>query len=449
LAPEKASALRTALGGWSFHPNAQISMASAVAPFVAGVLRHRVILPAGVPQEFSSSLREYADRLSLPGLSFVEPPSTAGTVQTLEIPSSVGEEEAAPDPLASGLAEAQAEELQAFEETAQAPLPEALEAEAVEAEVATVAETRELTETTGHSLESEPERETSSALEESSVEAEAAEGTQPEGGPSTSEDLEPQEANLEAPATEELVAEVHEPAEIEAELVEAEEVEEAPTPKESSDPEPVEEGSPMSIGQLIQASMASAPTEPAAAMVTERIAVSLPAEEEEGSILPSDEDDEAEVVSSEETPEGEDSVELEVEWVPPVARPSRAIESRTVKADEGLFVHVVPQAGRQAPVVLVTALGLPPAERSLLDALAQAVTVGLGRGADIEDYVGAIKTPEIAGKVLEAVRDALPSVAANSEAEGNWYIKDLAHVSVEESWRSGSRSPADSRSPGE
>jgi hypothetical protein len=63
----KAPSLKTALGAWSFHPNAQLMMGSAVSPYVAGVLKHRVHLPAGIPDEFAASVMGAAARFGLTG----------------------------------------------------------------------------------------------------------------------------------------------------------------------------------------------------------------------------------------------------------------------------------------------------------------------------------------------------------------------------------------------
>ncbi len=82
----KAPSLKTALGSWSFHPNAQVMMGAAVAPFVAGVLQHRIILPEGIPDEFRASVMSAAQRFGLTGAL----PYVHGSASTAE-PASLTE----------------------------------------------------------------------------------------------------------------------------------------------------------------------------------------------------------------------------------------------------------------------------------------------------------------------------------------------------------------------
>lgn len=103
----KAPSLKTALGAWSFHPNAQLNMGSAVSPFVAGALKHRIHLPAGIPEDFVSSVIGAASRFGLPGaIPFVQQTEggdgAAAGVRTAEPMEDVPAEEK-PDPAAADM----------------------------------------------------------------------------------------------------------------------------------------------------------------------------------------------------------------------------------------------------------------------------------------------------------------------------------------------------------
>lgn len=92
----KAPSLKTALGPWSFHPNAQVMMGAAVAPFVAGVLQHRIILPDGIPEEFRVMVMSAAQRFGLSGaLPYVHGAKPAA--QEAVAPSAPAQETPAPE----------------------------------------------------------------------------------------------------------------------------------------------------------------------------------------------------------------------------------------------------------------------------------------------------------------------------------------------------------------
>lgn len=132
----KAPSLKTALGSWSFHPNAQVMMGAAVAPFVAGILQHRIILPDGIPEEFRSMVMSAAQRFGLSGaLPYVHGAKvTAAAPASPSAPDAVIEEPAAAEPTQE---EASVSETEIPDEVTSQPDEEILEEVAVEEEVAT------------------------------------------------------------------------------------------------------------------------------------------------------------------------------------------------------------------------------------------------------------------------------------------------------------------------
>ena len=132
----KAPSLKTALGSWSFHPNAQVMMGAAVAPFVAGILQHRIILPDGIPEEFRSMVMSAAQRFGLSGaLPYVHgAKATAAAPASSAAPDAVIEEPAAAEPIQE---EASVSEIEIPDEVTSQPDEEILEEVAVEEAVAT------------------------------------------------------------------------------------------------------------------------------------------------------------------------------------------------------------------------------------------------------------------------------------------------------------------------
>lgn len=132
----KAPSLKTALGSWSFHPNAQVMMGAAVAPFVAGILQHRIILPDGIPEEFRSMVMSAAQRFGLSGaLPYVHGAKvTAAAPASPSAPDAVVEEPAAAEPTQE---EASVSETEIPDEVTSQPDEEILEEVAVEEVVAT------------------------------------------------------------------------------------------------------------------------------------------------------------------------------------------------------------------------------------------------------------------------------------------------------------------------
>ncbi len=242
----KAPSLKTALGSWSFHPNAQVMMGAAVAPFVAGVLQHRIILPDGIPEEFRAMVMSAAQRFGLSGaLPYVHGAKAA--VEATAAPTAPAQETPAPEAVTEELIAA--EPVQEEASVSETETPEEVTSQATEAIVEEVA--------VEESVADEPQVEETTASDPDpveDVEEVEAEAEQIEDSSLIPPPLPTESVPVEAQASEEVAPEQIE-AEVETESEPDQEVE-APQEEESVseesnyseqavlDPEPAPESEP-------------------------------------------------------------------------------------------------------------------------------------------------------------------------------------------------------------
>lgn len=455
----KAPSLKTALGAWSFHPNAQLMMGSAVSPFVAGPLKHRVHLPAGIPEDFVSSVIGAAARFGLPG--------AVPCVQQTEAPHQVVEEsepagKAEADETESGLSVGPVSEA-----VIEADPPAVSPAEPPPLPVTgLIPGLLEPAQPVQEATSPEPESEAHSLVEAAVVEPlpTGDPGIQWIGGedepraPETHESGEggtaghaelPEAAPIAAAqpvVSEEPQAEP--PAEAEsAEAAAAEELEDAPPVVfEESQAEP-----PVGPEAASAEEVEAVPDAAAPAVVFEESQVEPSVEDEaaQGEEPPSDPEslDRApvKVESSDGTDGGHPEPDSQAmpEELPPVLVSDAALDLKEAEASEpqpekpaaqpgpiltvleeprviltpcawsrslkiasnsGVFtVHAVKDDEGSPLSIGVTAASLPPLSRALLDASLAAINLGLAKGITVQEYRGAITEPSLMRDILAAV----------------------------------------------
>ncbi|MCG9895550.1 MAG: hypothetical protein MH204_08760 [Fimbriimonadaceae bacterium] len=355
---ETAAAFRTALGPAPFHPNAQVSLAATVAPFVESPLAHRIHVPAGVPDAFLNGLKSLAVQSGLPQTEFAVAGAAADQAEADRLEGSDGS--ASPEPPA---------------ETSTG----AGEAASLAAVSATV---------TAAALAAQGVAETP-AVEVEAPEAEQPEPPEPEIPATAVEESEPVEP--EAQATE---PEPPEP-EIPATAVEASDL--AEPEAQSTEPEIPEPETPETA---VEASDLAEPE--AQATEPEPTEPETPATAVETSDLAEPEAQATEPEQTEPTaPWG--AVRLPESRVEAASPGSETLRVRS--AAGRVLVHILRDERGRVDEVAATAYDADPQTRAMLDALMQAISIGLRHGESPAAYLEEIREPAL-------VRDALLALAA-------------------------------------
>lgn len=428
----KAPSLKTALGSWSFHPNAQVMMGAAVAPFVAGVLQHRIILPEGIPDEFRTTVMAAAQRFGLAGaLPYVhgakpidpelEPAQAAEPKEVEEAVSPVLEEhlDQEADTQESALDESETENTAPIEpenDLAGTPVPETSDSGSTELDKGSDSE---FTDTTEEVL---PEAEEESLPDSSLIppplpteppaqenEEESVELVESEENPISEETDPATETTTES--TSESISEPSQESEASMEppnvaLPEVSEVIEASSVSEDG------AGSNALVGAVLAAG--------AAAVTATSLPQGAPEAEAEAE-SPQDEtpqDLEAPAAPPiedhrppESTPDslGQESViESGYEEPAPSAQVQPTYWSKTVNL-QSQGVDIVLHAFRRTeggPLeAAVTTYQLTAMNKILLDSLLTSVNLGLSKGVTIKDYARSITQPGLVRDILKALSD--------------------------------------------
>lgn len=402
----KAPSLKTALGAWSFHPNAQVMMGAAVAPFVAGILQHRIILPDGIPDEFRSTVMAAAQRFGLSGAL----PYVHGAEASAEpIPA---EESSIDQPLIDEILppavepestlEPEDQEEAAFDaesETQLLPEEQAEQEAASEGEPA-MQEVSEEIETEGLVPPPLPETEVD-PLTDVEVSAEA----EPVTVESSSQDQEESDsATQDSNLTEEPVSE-----DIEEELAEAASEESAVEPEvEASNPESdSKELAEPDQGLAATALVGALGVGGAAAMAALGSDDSEPAVAEEIQA-------EAALVSEPlaepviEEPSPEELLDSGFEMPAPSAQVQPTFWSKSANiSSQGVeaVLHVFRRTEGGPIEAAVTTYQLTAMNKILLDSLLTSVNLGLSKGVSIKDYARSITQPGLVRDLIKALAD--------------------------------------------
>lgn len=448
----KAPSLKTALGAWSFHPNAQLMMGSAAAPFVAGSLKHRIHLPSGIPEDFVASVKGAASRFGLTGAEPFIQEAGGGALSVPSAAASGGKEEApsaeaplpaepkqeepqqsAPEPepetapsvdadregeastaLTPEVQQKSAEEPIPVEEAS--PVPQPAEPDSSHEPASQLAEEVEEPE----ALDAAPVQESTGETEPSPLQAEAA--------PDQSEPME--EGEVPAPQNEPTPLPVESEVSSEALPVLSEESEaaevvngEATEPEQveaQADPTPLVQDEPLTEEAAVEGA-AEAETQPTD-LVEEVVGAEAPALDAiEGEAAPESgpdlEEPEADPTHLREEVELEPAAEAAPE--PPAAprltlsefdeprvtlTPCAWSRSLKVASSSGAFtVHAAREDSNSPLFIGVTASSLPPLSRALLDASLAAINLGLSKGITIEEYRRTITEPSLMRDILAAV----------------------------------------------
>lgn len=459
----KAPSLKTALGAWSFHPNAQLNMGSAVSPFVAGALKHRIHLPAGIPEDFVSSVIGAASRFGLPGaIPFVQQTEggdgAAAGVRTAEPMEDVPAEEK-PDPAAADVE-------QPVEPVMEAPVMEAavLHSTVAPEERAAVSETSASSHEDDKELALQQQEapisvEPVSPLPEDVMELKTLEASlSPQPG---NEEKAGQEETVSTPCpSPDLIEEAQEgpgtPEESQAavepgpeEVVSDEVKGEEPSLAEVPEPE-VKEPAEVQLAATVKEALDATATDEPASPETSQIEAAQSASdalegdpvplvmlEEDGSLpgaLPEEPEPDPEPAMVEETrkpveqgvqddvsdPAAEATLQAgdagttvpvpsrvslpEFDEPRVVLTPCAWSRSLKVASSSGEFtVHAAKEDANSPLFIGVTASSLPPLSRSLLDASLASINLGLSKGITVEEYRRAITEPSLMRDILAAV----------------------------------------------
>jgi hypothetical protein len=449
----KAPSLKTALGSWSFHPNAQVMMGAAVAPFVAGVLQHRIILPDGIPEEFRAMVMSAAQRFGLSGaLPYVHGAKAA--VEATAAPTAPAQETPAPEAVTEELIAA--EPVQEEASVSETETPEEVTSQATEAIVEEVV--------VEESVADEPQVEETIASDPDPVEdVEEVEAEQIADSSLIPPPLPTESVPVEAQASEEVAPEQIE-AEVETESepdqeVEAPKEEESvseesnyseqavldPEPEPESEPEPDQQ--PEVASEEEEASHQEAENDLNAAplvgavLAGGAVAAAVSANQEETP------ETETPAEAAEETVEPESELEpaAEAEAAPDTDEPQEPLVEEaalTETTPENLGQETIFDSGCEAPapsahfeptfwsksvnlksqgvdIVLhafrrteggpleaaVTTHQLTAMNKILLDSLLTSVNLGLSQGVSIKDYARSITQPGLVRDILKALSD--------------------------------------------
>lgn len=364
---EKAPSLRTATGSWSFHPNAQLQMAAAAAPFVAGVLAHRVHLPAGVPPEFSDAVLATAGRLGLNGVVLA-----------------TGDDAAVSEPEADAALPEAAEEAVVSPEPDQAPVLEDM-GQPGEASAAADAPAEPVME--------EPIQQPGWELAAAGTAGAALAGAALAASRTTEA---AEDVAAEVPTTPEAP-----PVQPEAEVAE----ESAPEPEQ-----PLEETAQPDAGETSAAAeMQETEQQEAEQQEAEQPAAELPEAEE-----PAAEPSAAE--HPEQASEASSDLGADAQIKPAAAQPSLEVrDARSIRTEsdgQKVLIHILASPEGRPMEVAATAYAASPAERTLLDSFCQALSVGLASGVPLSAFANEITQPSLVRDVLAALVQAYPEQPA-------------------------------------
>lgn len=404
----KAPSLKTALGSWSFHPNAQVMMGAAVAPFVAGVLQHRIILPDGIPEEFRATVMSAAQRFGLSGaLPYVH---GSKVVEEEEVPAPAPVEVEAPAETTPVFAVEDAIDLETDVETpfesAPAPIVEEESAvEPVEPEVAAelepiqeAVEVVDLEPALDSSLVPSPLPTVIEEIQSPDLDEEPVSVVEPEP------ELEPVAAEPEVePVTESEDVPVDEAAYSEQAVLDPEPAEEPdPAPEQAEGKEDSFDPAP-TVGTVVGAGLAAA--------AVGAVAASSQEEEETESVEPSPAELVEEPVITETTPEGlgqETIYDSGYEALAPSAQYQSTFWSKSVNlTSQGvdIVLHSFRRKEGGPLEAAVTTHQLTAMNKILLDSLLTSVNLGLSRGVSIKDYARSITQPGLVRDILKALSD--------------------------------------------